>query len=119
LHANRARLLYDAAVPDASGLRRVVPRRESGSIEELRGLAQAYCKLPKAMFIGALDDPASVLVAASDDAGIDAGRILKAALTSVGGRGGGSARMAQGSVPTVDTLARVVDVVAASPADMT
>jgi alanyl-tRNA synthetase len=109
LHAYRARSLYDAAVPDASGVRRAIQRRESDSLEELRGLAQAYCSLPKAVFVGAVDDPPSVLLAASDDSEMDVGRVLKAMLGSVGGRGGGSARLAQGSVPSVELVAKVVD----------
>jgi alanyl-tRNA synthetase len=109
LHAYRARLLYDAADPDVSGVRRAVQRRETGALEELRGLAQAFCMLPKSVFVGAVDEPATVLLAASDDSGVDAGRVLKAALASVGGRGGGSARMAQGSVPQVEVLPRVLD----------
>jgi alanyl-tRNA synthetase len=108
LHAHRAQLLYDAAVPVASGLRCVVQRRESGSAEELRGLAQAYCALPKSVFIGAVDDPPAMLLAASDDSGVDAGRVLKAALTSVGGRGGGSPRLAQGSLPNAVAVTSMV-----------
>jgi alanyl-tRNA synthetase len=109
LHAYRARLLYDAAEPDVSGVRRAIQRRDTGSLEELRGLAQAFCILPKSVFVGAVDDPPAVLLAASDDSGLDAGRVLKAALASVGGRGGGSARMAQVSVPGSEVLSRVLD----------
>lgn len=109
LYAYRARLLYDAAEPDAAGVRRAIQRCETGSLEELRGLAQAYCVLPKAVFVGALDEPPTVLLAASDDSGVDAGRVLKVALTSVDGRGGGSPRMAQGSVPGLELIPRVLD----------
>ena len=109
LHAYRARLLYDGAEPDPSGLRRVIQRRETGSLEELRGLAQAYCVLPRAVFLGAVNDPPAVLLATSEDSGVDAGRALKAVLASVGGRGGGSPRMAQGSLPTLEAVARVLD----------
>jgi alanyl-tRNA synthetase len=109
LHAYRARLLYEAADADASGLRRIVQHRESGPIDELRGLAQAYCVLPKAVFVGAIDDPPSVLLAAADDSGIDAGRVLKAALATIGGRGGGSPRMAQGSVASVAEVSKAIE----------
>ncbi|MFN2567377.1 MAG: DHHA1 domain-containing protein [Gemmatimonadaceae bacterium] len=111
LHAYRARLLYEAAERDESGVRRAVQRRETGSLEALRGLAQAYCVLPKAVLIGAVDDPPAVLLAASEDSGIDAGRVLKAALASVGGRGGGSPRMAQGSVPGAEVIPKVIEAV--------
>jgi alanyl-tRNA synthetase len=38
------------------------------------------------------------VLASSEDSGIDAGRMLRGELERVGGRGGGSARLAQGSV---------------------
>jgi alanyl-tRNA synthetase len=60
------------------------------------------------VLVGVLSSPPSVLLASSDDAGIDAGKALKDALASVGGRGGGSPRLAQGSVPSVAALEQVV-----------
>ncbi len=100
-----ARERYDAAQPDTAGVRRVVERRVAGSLDELRPLALATSSLPRAMFIGAVESPnASVLVAASEDSGVDAGRTLKAVLADAGGRGGGSARLAQGTLPSRDAL---------------
>jgi alanyl-tRNA synthetase len=49
-----------------------------------------------------------VLLAVSADSGIDAGKVLKAALTQAGGRGGGNPRMAQGSLPSREALDQVV-----------
>jgi alanyl-tRNA synthetase len=83
-------------------------RRAEGSVQELRGLALAYIAQPNALFIAALERPASILLAASADTGVDAGAVLKAALAAVGGRGGGSARLAQGSVDSTDALAEVL-----------
>jgi len=42
------------------------------------------------------------------DSGVDAGRLLKERLAVVGGRGGGSPRLAQGSVPNADGVESVV-----------
>jgi alanyl-tRNA synthetase len=103
----RARERYDGATPDASGARTIVVR-DATSIDELRTLAQAALALPKVVLIGALKSPASVLVATSEDSGVDAGKVLKEKLAAVGGRGGGSPRMAQGSVPDALALERVV-----------
>ena len=50
-----------------------------------------------------------MLLAASADAGIDCGKVLKAALAEAGGRGGGSPRMAQGSVPDRAALERAIE----------
>lgn len=83
-------------------------RRAEGSAQELRGLALAYIAQPNALFIAAHERPASILLAASADTGVDAGAVLKAALAAAGGRGGGSARLAQGSLDSADALAEVL-----------
>jgi len=54
-----------------------------------------------------------VLLAASADSGLDAGKLVKAAITAAGGRGGGNARIAQGSVADAAALARVAEALAA------
>jgi alanyl-tRNA synthetase len=104
----RARERFQTTDPDERGLRRSVERHATGSPDEWRALATAYCALPKTAFIGASEDPPAVLLAVSDDTGIDAGKTLRAALQEVGGRGGGSPRLAQGSVPSADALERVL-----------
>ncbi len=104
----QGRELYETAPPDANGVRRIVRRLPKGSMEELRALAQSFTAQPKAVFIGAVEQPAAVLFAVSADAGMDAGKTLQPIVAQAGGRGGGSARMAQGSVPAVDALDAVV-----------
>jgi alanyl-tRNA synthetase len=116
LAVHEARALYDATSPTSAGARVAVVPRESGSLEELRPLAMAFAALPRAAFVACIASPATVLVAASDDAGIDAGAVLKAALASAGGRGGGSPRLAQGTVPSAQALDDVVAAVRASVA---
>jgi alanyl-tRNA synthetase len=100
--------LYATTAPGPDGVRRVTRKAENGSLEELRALAQSFTAQPKAVFVAALADPPSVLMAASEDAGLDAGKALKTALAQFGGRGGGAARMAQGSVPDRDALDRLL-----------
>jgi len=104
----RARELYAAAGPETTGIRRVLVRDHEESLESLRGLAQAITSLPKVIFVGAVPSPPSVVLAASADTGIDAAGLLKSLLTSVGGRGGGSSRLAQGIVPGRAQLEKVV-----------
>ena len=99
----RARALYDAAPADAQGRRTV--RHEAASMEELRALGQAIATLPGAVLVGTIAAPPSLLLATAEDTAIDAGRTLREAVTKVGGRGGGSSRVAQGSVPDVARLA--------------
>ena len=104
----QGRELYDATMPDANGLRRLVERLPKGTMEEVRALAQSFTAQPKAVFVGAIEQPPSVLIAVSADAGIDAGKKLQQILGQAGGRGGGSARLAQGSVPAKDALEQVI-----------
>jgi alanyl-tRNA synthetase len=109
LDSYRARELYAAAVPDATGMRRVVLRDQASSVDDIRGVAQAFTSMPKAVFVGTVPSPPAVVLAASPDSGIDAASLLKSLLTSVGGRGGGSATMAQGIVPGRAQLETVVE----------
>jgi alanyl-tRNA synthetase len=94
----RARALHLATAPRADGLRVTLLREEAGAADRLRVLGQAFGGLTRALLVGVIEDPPTVLLASSDDSGIDAGRTLREALERVGGRGGGSARLAQGSV---------------------
>ena len=109
LDQHRARELYAASPPDAAGLRRVTVRDEDATLEELRGLAQEFTSMPRAIFIGTTQSPSSVILAVSGDAGVDAASVLKSLLASAGGRGGGSARMAQGMVPGKAQLERILE----------
>lgn len=104
----RAREMYGAAQPDDVGIRRVVLHEASGSPNRYKGLAQAFVTLPQVIFIGATDSPPSVLLATSSDSGVDAAEILKGLLAAVGGRGGGSANLAQGILPGREQLESVL-----------
>jgi alanyl-tRNA synthetase len=105
----QGRELYAATAPGPDGVRRVLRRAGHGSLEELRAIAQSFTAQSKAVFVAALAEPPSVLLAASEDSGTDAGKALKAALAASGGRGGGNARMAQGSVPEKGLIERVIE----------
>jgi len=109
LAAYQGKELYDTTAPGADGMRRVMRQAERRSMDELRAIAQNFTAQPKAVFVSTLADPPSVLLAVSADAGIDAGKILKAALAEAGGRGGGSPRIAQGSVADAASLQRVLE----------
>ncbi len=105
----RGRELYAATAPDAGGVRRVLRRFPKGALDdELRATAQSFTAQSKAVFLAVIEDPPALLLAASKDAGLHAGEALKAALVRAGGRGGGSAVMAQGSAPSREALEQVV-----------
>jgi alanyl-tRNA synthetase len=110
LAAYQGRDLYEATAPGADGVRRADRRMPRGSLEQVRAIAQSFTAQPKAVFLAALEQPPSVLLAVSADAGVDAGQLVKAAVTQAGGRGGGTARIAQGSVGSVEALEKVLAV---------
>jgi len=104
----QARDLYDATAPAANGVRLIVHRAGGRPIGALRGLAQAVLTHPKVILLGSIDSPPSLLLATSADSGVDAGATLKPILDSHDGRGGGSPRIAQGTVADGDALNRAV-----------
>lgn len=102
----QGRALYEATATDVDGFRRVVERKGNG--EDVRARAQAFAAAPKAIFLSLGENPPSILLAVSPDPGLHAGSVVKTAVAAAGGRGGGSATLAQGSVPSQDALEAVV-----------
>ncbi|MGH7505034.1 MAG: DHHA1 domain-containing protein, partial [Longimicrobiales bacterium] len=99
LSAYRARARYDAAVPDPDGVRRIVQRVRNAEFDEAKAIAHVLTEMARVVYLVTVDEPARVLLATSEDSGVDAGATLRRLLSEVSGRGGGSARLAQGSVP--------------------
>lgn len=91
----RAAEMHAAATP-AGGIRLVAAENTGESMDQLRTLAQALLDRERVVFVGVTPE-AAILVAASEDSGHDAGKLLRDALAAVGGKGGGSPRLAQGS----------------------
>lgn len=93
-----AQALWQQTAPDASGIRRL--RHEvDGPVKDAEALAQACVALGHGVMLVTSRTTGGVLLATAADSAVDAGASLKAALQAVGGRGGGSPRLAQGSVP--------------------
>jgi alanyl-tRNA synthetase len=106
LAQREGRELYASASPDEAGVRRVTQR---ATIDDaMRARAQAFVHGLKAVFVAASEQPPSILVAASVDSGVHAGNVVKAAVTAVGGRGGGNQGLGQGSVPSAEALDKVI-----------
>lgn len=100
--------LWQNASVDAGGVRRVRVALDSGAVKEREALAQAIVARGNAMVLVTVASPPGLLLAASQDSGTDAGQTLKAALAAHGGRGGGSPRLAQGSVPDPASVEAIV-----------
>jgi alanyl-tRNA synthetase len=103
------RELWAATAPGADGIRRVV--QHAAIDDAMRARAQAFTAEGKAAFLAVSLNPPTILLAASADSGIHAGDRVKAAVTAVGGRGGGNQGLAQGSLPAtadVDAITSVL-----------
>ncbi len=106
----RGRELYSETAPDANGFRAVVRRVAKGTVDdEMRAFAQGFALNPRAFFLGVAEEAGALLVAVSADSGLNAGEMVKRAVTAEGGRGGGNASVAQGSVPSREALERVLE----------
>ncbi len=104
----RVRELIASAPAGPGGVRWVVLHPADQPVAALRTMAEAASGEPGTVFLATSTDPTTVILAAAEGTGVDAGATLKAALQAVGGRGGGSPRMAQGSVPDAAALDAVV-----------
>jgi alanyl-tRNA synthetase len=111
LAKHRMKDRWTATTPGADGVRRIVER--SAAMDDIRTLGQAASTLPHTLFVGSVATPPSVVFAASEDTGVNAGAILKALLSQHAGRGGGSPRAAQGTVPDLASLDAVIAVLLA------
>ena len=61
----------------------------------------------KAVYLATSENPAAVLLAVSADSGFAAGEWLKQRLALAGGKGGGNAQLAKGSLPGGEHLAAI------------
>jgi alanyl-tRNA synthetase len=109
LARTRARELRETTDPGPDGLRRIV--HWSDSLDDLRALAQAATTLSRTALFGSVvtETGITVLLATSPDSGTDAGAALRQALAAAGGRGGGTAQLAQGTVPDRAAVERVLE----------
>jgi alanyl-tRNA synthetase len=102
----RAAEIHATTAANDTGVR-VVVSKEPDSMDNLRALAQALLDHSKVVFIGTTSEKA-MIVAASEDSGFDAGKLLKTALVAAGGKGGGSPRLAQGSPASPEVVSAIL-----------
>jgi alanyl-tRNA synthetase len=98
----RGRSLFDAAVTGADGVRRHWLRLDAVD-ESTRAVAQSFVGCGSGVLLAT--GGGAVLVAASADAGVHCGNLLKQF-----GRGGGSALLAQGSLTEAGLLAEALGI---------
>lgn len=93
-----AREKWNEAAPDAIGVRRIRLDLRDGAAKDAEPMVHALIGLGGCIVLAVGAKPCGVMLGAAADTGFDAGANLKPALAGVGGRGGGSPRIAQGSV---------------------
>jgi alanyl-tRNA synthetase len=100
-HAARL-LVEDPPQNDLRIVRRSFPDRDADYIKLLASRITSAAPHTVALLASTQQQkaPAAVVVACSQELGWNAGQMLHTALASTGGRGGGSATLAQGLVPT-------------------
>ncbi|HEU4800888.1 MAG TPA: alanyl-tRNA editing protein [Gemmatimonadales bacterium] len=111
-----AREAYAATAPAADGTR-LISAPAGLDLDALVALGQAVSELAAARFVGALDEPPTLFIAAATDAGWNAGALIKDLIAKIGGKGGGSPRQAQASMPDGSALARALGLLVASIRD--
>jgi alanyl-tRNA synthetase len=110
----RAAALFER-LPNDPGKRRVaLVRSAAPAMDQLRVLGQAVTELQRSVLVATTVEGNGLLVATTDDSGVDAGKMIRDALASVGGKGGGSPRLAQGTAPSADQLAAAFEFIAAA-----
>jgi alanyl-tRNA synthetase len=103
--SQEGRELWAAAPPAQNGLRQCCRKLAAGAVDdEMRALAQGFTSQGSALFAAAFQAPPGLLLAVSSDSGVHAGNRLKEVLGATGGRGGGNAALAQGSLPSAAAL---------------
>jgi alanyl-tRNA synthetase len=104
----QATAMWTACIPDSDGVRRIVVSA-TGAVKDSEPLAQQLAALGFCAVVVTSESGGGVLMATAADTGIDAGQKLRTALQAVGGRGGGSPRLAQGAVPDPSQLPVVLE----------
>jgi len=98
-----------AAAPAAGGTPLVRQVRDTLDLAEARLLASAIAAEGGIALLGLRGEKAQVLLARPAGHTLDCGRVLREALSAVGGRGGGQSQMAQGGVPDPSQLEALLD----------
>jgi len=113
LAALRGRDLFAATESTGAGLR-LAHRAFTTLEDEARAEAQGFTAAGPGVYLATGVTPPAVLLVCSPDSGQNAGALLKALLTQFGGRGGGNAAQAQGSLPSADATEKIVEALRAA-----
>ncbi len=97
----RGRMLYAKTEANGRGLKVHSRLLAQGPFpDDIRAEAKSFVAEGHAVFFAITEQPPAVLIASDPRTGIHAGNVLKQLFADVGGKGGGSAQIAQGSFAT-------------------
>lgn len=108
LSRHSAKRHWDATTPNTAGVRWIRLSAVDGPVRDAESLVQALVALGPCVVLAVSPTTGGVMLGAAEGTDMDAGKTLKAALQSVGGKGGGSPRIAQGSIPDRAQLDTIV-----------
>ena len=114
LAGHQARSMFEKLPRSASETHVAFQSGAAQTMDQLRALGQAVLEMERAVFVATTVEGSGVLVAATEDSGIDAGKLVRESLVVVGGKGGGSPRLAQGTAPSAELATRALELIRAA-----
>ena len=95
LAAHDARARWSAAPLDAAGVRRILIDAYDGPVKDAEPLVQAIVAMGSCVVLVLSPSTNGAMLGAGELSGVDAGKALREALQTIGGRGGGSLFVAE------------------------
>lgn len=114
LAAYRAKSMFERLPGSATETRVVFQERAAQTMDQLRTLGQAVLEIERVVLVATTVEGYGLLVAATEDSGADAGKLIRESLGSVGGKGGGSPRLAQGTAPSTELATKALELIRAA-----
>jgi alanyl-tRNA synthetase len=114
LAAYRARAMFERPPGSVGETRVVFQGGAAQTMDQLRTLGQAALEIERVVLVATTSEGNGLLVAATEDSGADAGKLIRESLGAVGGKGGGSPRLAQGTGPSAELVTKALELIRAA-----
>jgi alanyl-tRNA synthetase len=110
----RARSMFERLPGGATETRVAFQEGAAQTMDQLRTLGQAVLEIEHVILVATTIEGNGLLVAATEDSGADAGKLVRESLGAVGGKGGGSPRLAQGTAPSTELVTKALELIRAA-----
>jgi alanyl-tRNA synthetase len=114
LAGHRAAAMFEHFGGGPSDRRLAFQKGAATTMDQLRVLGQAVTELPHCVLVATTVADNGLLIASNEHSGVDAGKLIRDALTPAGGKGGGSPRLAQGTVASWEKLDQAFNAIVAT-----